>query len=113
MTTTRVIGRHRADDADTSDETDDNGTGGKTTDPTEPAPLPPSDIAAPFLRIVRGDPTDTEIAALVTVLATAAAAAEQGRRRRPSVGAWSAPAARLRRVIPAGPGGWRASAAAR
>lgn len=113
MTTPRVMGRHRENDADTPDETDDNRTGGEPTDPTKPPPLPPTDIAVPFLRIVRGDPTATEIAALVAVLATAAVGAEQDRRRRPSVGAWSAPAVRMRRVTPAGPGGWRASAAAR
>lgn len=75
--------------------------------------VPPTELAAPFLRIVRGDPSDAEIAALVAVLATAAVGAERDRRHRPSVGAWSAPTGRMRRVIRAGPGGWRASAAAR
>jgi Acyl-CoA carboxylase epsilon subunit len=65
----------------------------------------------PFLRVVRGDATPEEIAALVAVLTARARAAEAARptppRRR---SAWADPARRLRRPLPHGPGAWRAGA---
>jgi hypothetical protein len=64
------------------------------------------DTTAPFLRIVRGDPTPEELAALVTVLASLGGPAAAPARRTPS---WNAPR-RLHQVVhPHGPGGWRAS----
>lgn len=66
----------------------------------------------PFLRIVRGDPSPEEIAALVAVLtarARAAAAARDGHERRP-VSAWRDPSRLVRRPLPHGPGAWRGSA---
>jgi hypothetical protein len=62
----------------------------------------------PFLRIVKGDPTEAEIAALVAVLQAAAAAAGTSPPRKPH-SAWSAPHRRLRTMPPSGPGAWRAS----
>ncbi|MCW2836643.1 MAG: hypothetical protein JWQ15_757 [Marmoricola sp.] len=63
----------------------------------------------PLLRIVKGDPTPEETAALVTVVA--AMAAETGDRsskpRRPE---WSAHHRKLRGVHRHGPGAWRAGA---
>ena len=61
----------------------------------------------PFLRVVSGDPTPEEVAALVAVLAASgggeragpAAYARRGRTR----------ARLVRRTPPPGPGGWRAS----
>jgi hypothetical protein len=62
---------------------------------------------ASALRIVGGDATPEEIAALVTVLAARAPAAV--RPKRPARG-WSDRAANLRRPQHHGPGAWRTSA---
>ncbi|MGH8867853.1 MAG: acyl-CoA carboxylase subunit epsilon [Actinomycetes bacterium] len=66
------------------------------------------DHARPVLRVVRGDPSPEEIAALVAVLASRTAAGEP----RPSapVSRWADRAALLRRPLSHGPGSWRASA---
>ena len=61
-----------------------------------------------LFRVVRGEPTDAELAALAVVLAVAAAAPPPARPLARS--AWTDPAARLRRPLPVGPGAWRASA---
>jgi hypothetical protein len=69
-------------------------------------PVTTDEPAAPFLRVVRGDPTPEELAALVTVLASLGAPTTASPRRTPD---WNAPH-RLHRVVhPHGPGGWRAS----
>ena len=61
----------------------------------------------PVLRVVRGDATPEEVAALVTVLASLGGAAEPERpRRRPE---WQAHHRKLRVALPHGPGGWRSS----
>lgn len=65
----------------------------------------------PVLRVVRGDATPEEIAAVIAVVTaanarTTASAAEPARH----VSAWSDPARRIRRPLPHGPGAWRASA---
>lgn len=71
----------------------------------------PADDAAtprPLLRVVKGDPTPQEIAALVAVLsATAAQPAEEPP---PARSEWASPARRMRPVLRPGPGAWRASA---
>jgi hypothetical protein len=60
----------------------------------------------PLLRVVKGEPTPEELAALVTVLASLAGPPAAPVRR---TAAWNAPR-RLHRVVhPHGPGGWRAS----
>ncbi|HEX3932584.1 MAG TPA: acyl-CoA carboxylase subunit epsilon [Nocardioides sp.] len=60
----------------------------------------------PLLRVVRGDPTPEELAALVAVLAALSGPAAPPTR---PVAVWSAPR-RLQRVVhPHGPAGWRAS----
>jgi hypothetical protein len=60
----------------------------------------------PLLRIVKGNPSDAELAALTVVVATLSAPA-------PSVGPtrslWADPAHRLRTPPRPGPGAWRAS----
>jgi hypothetical protein len=61
------------------------------------------------LRIVSGNPTPEEIAAVTVVLAAAANAPSAGKPATP-VGGWADPALRLRRSIPTGPGAWRSSA---
>ncbi|SFO94699.1 Acyl-CoA carboxylase epsilon subunit [Geodermatophilus dictyosporus] len=62
----------------------------------------------PLLRVVRGEPSDEELAALTVVVA---ALAQRGRpRRRPvPVGAWASYGDAHRQPVRPGPGGWRAS----
>jgi hypothetical protein len=61
----------------------------------------------PLLRVVRGEPTVEELAALTVVVA---ALSQRRPRRRPTpVGAWGSNAFGHRRPLQAGPGGWRAS----
>ena len=65
--------------------------------------------AEPFLRIVRGDATPEEVAALVAVLSAVGYGPAESQQAQPR--GWSSPAARLR--SPAyghSPGGWRSSA---
>lgn len=58
--------------------------------------------------IVRGEPTDAEVAALTVVLAVATAGA--GDENGPPVrDAWSNPAGRVRGPLTVGPGAWRAT----
>jgi hypothetical protein len=72
------------------------GTGSRTTD--EPA--------VPLLRVLKGDPTLEELAAVVAVLASLG---DPTTAPSPPTPDWNAPR-RLHRVVhPAGPGGWRAS----
>jgi hypothetical protein len=71
-----------------------------------------SDDATPeerraLFRVVRGTPTDAELAALTVVLAAAAAPTPEP--AAPTRSAWADPAARMRRVPQAGPGAWRTS----
>ena len=60
----------------------------------------------PYLRVVRGEPTPSELAALVAVLATRSGPAAPAPRVR---SAWADPARQLRVGRP-GPGAWRRSA---
>ena len=60
-----------------------------------------------LFRVVRGTPTDAELAALTVVLAAAARAS--GARNRDPLGV-ERPAARMRRPLHAGPGAWHTSA---
>ncbi len=73
------------------DDTSTEGTG-------QPAP--------PFLRVVKGDPTPEELAALVAVLASLGGPPTASPRRTPQ---WNAPRRLHRAADPHGPGGWRAS----
>jgi hypothetical protein len=61
----------------------------------------------PFLRVVKGDATEEEIAALVTVLASVGAPVMPPGKPAP---AWSAHHRKVRVTLPHGPGGWRSSA---
>jgi hypothetical protein len=66
-----------------------------------------SDDPRPLLRVVTGEPTAEELAALTVVVA---ALSQRRERRRPTpVGAWASFADGHRRALQAGPGGWRAS----
>ena len=64
----------------------------------------------PLLRVVRGDATAEEIAALVAVLVTRAAGAEAPGRARSVRDSWSDRSRQLRRPLFPGPGAWRHSA---
>ncbi len=89
---------------------------GQEPSPTRAEPTPallaeasgPHSSDRPLLRVVRGEPTDEELAALTVVVA---ALAGRGRpRRRPvPVGAWASPGGAHRPVLRPGPGGWRAA----
>ena len=62
----------------------------------------------PLLRVVKGDPTPEELAALVAVVsARRGVGTGPDPRLRP---VWGHPAAAMRRPHRAGPGAWRASA---
>ena len=60
----------------------------------------------PFLRVVKGDASPEEIAALVAVLGSLGDPAPAPRKRAPE---WGAPHRQVRRSLPHGPGGWRSS----
>ena len=58
------------------------------------------------LRVVRGDPSDEELAALVAVVTSLRAPVEE---KEPVRSAWSDRRALLRAPLAHGPGAWRAS----
>jgi hypothetical protein len=61
----------------------------------------------PLLRIVRGEPSTEELAALTVVVA---ALSQRRSLHRPTpVGAWASHADAHRRSLQPGPGGWRAA----
>ena len=62
----------------------------------------------PHLRVVRGNPTDEEVAALVAVVASLNAATEEPEPAPRS--AWSDRRNLVRQPLPHGPGAWRTSA---
>jgi len=68
--------------------------------------------AKPILRVVKGDLTSEELAALVAVISVRnAAAANAAARTRPRVrSAWGHPASMARKPHRFGPGAWRQSA---
>ncbi|HEX3827637.1 MAG TPA: acyl-CoA carboxylase subunit epsilon [Sporichthyaceae bacterium] len=66
-----------------------------------------SEPSCPVLRIVRGEPSDEELAALVAVLSTRAGATAPAITEAPSV--WRDRAALLRKSVHPGPGAWRAA----
>jgi hypothetical protein len=67
--------------------------------------------AAPFLYVVRGQPTQAELAAVVTVLAARqAASARAGRPARAVRSTWSDRSRLMRASVSPGPGAWRRSA---
>jgi hypothetical protein len=72
-----------------------------------------ADARGPVLRVIRGDASAEEIAAVVAALAAQAAAQAADREpaapRRPR-SAWADRAAMLRKPVRPGPDGWRASA---
>jgi hypothetical protein len=74
-------------------------------DPSGPAPR---DQGPPLLRVIKGEPTPEELAALTVVVA--ALSQRRSRRRRPApIGAWASYADGHRRPLQPGHGGWHAS----
>jgi hypothetical protein len=74
---------------------------------TAPGEATPEERRALF-RVVRGDPTDEEVAALTVVLA--AVAATPGATSAPAVrDRWSDPVTRFRVPLHPGPGAWKTS----
>ncbi|MBW4716187.1 acyl-CoA carboxylase subunit epsilon [Saccharothrix obliqua] len=64
----------------------------------------------PYLRVVRGNPDDVELAALTAVVAgLSGPAAANGAGTRPRPSAWSDRSRLVRHPLPHGPGAWRAS----
>ncbi|MHA6785176.1 acyl-CoA carboxylase subunit epsilon [Pseudonocardia saturnea] len=61
-----------------------------------------------LFRVVRGEPTDAELAALTVVLAAAASGGDDDAPARPR-DRWSDPAAAMRVPLTVGPGAWRTS----
>jgi acyl-CoA carboxylase epsilon subunit len=64
----------------------------------------------PILRVVRGDATPEEIAALVAVLLARSAGAEASGPARSVSGPWTDRSGQIRRPLAPGPGAWRRSA---
>jgi Acyl-CoA carboxylase epsilon subunit len=65
---------------------------------------------APALVVVRGNPSDEQIAAVVAVLSVRARSGGVARRGEPGRSEWSARHRLLREPLARAPGGWRASA---
>ena len=64
----------------------------------------------PLLRVVAGQPTDEEAAALAVVLAAKLAARPaQAREERAAIGGWADRARAVRAPLTRGPGAWRRS----
>jgi hypothetical protein len=61
----------------------------------------------PFLRVVRGDATPEELAALVTVIASLGGGETPAKPKSRSI--WADPSRRMRTTLRHGPGAWRAS----
>src|SRR5690242_5847340 len=72
-----------------------------STEPTS------STATTPTLRILTPSTTPEEVAAIVAVLSAVGGAGAPPRKR--PARAWSAPQRGVRRTLPHGPGGWRAS----
>jgi hypothetical protein len=74
---------------------------------TNPSPAT-EDLQRPALRIVRGEPTADELAALVAVLSARASAGDGGAPAR-ARSAWNAPSRLVRKPVAHGRDGWRRS----
>jgi hypothetical protein len=109
-----VSGRHAAPDdgaeggADGGAGGGGNGGAGRAANGGAAGAGVTSPSAGPTLRIIRGNPTPEEVAAVTVVLtALSGGGGELEQPARP--GGWSDPALRLRRPIHPGPGAWQMS----
>jgi Acyl-CoA carboxylase epsilon subunit len=66
--------------------------------------------SGPVLRVIRGDATPEEVAAVVAALLARAAASDAPPPARPAPSAWADRARLLRRPVHAAPDAWRRSA---
>lgn len=87
----------------------------ETSTPQDPPSAPGTSAAdeapaRPLLHVVRGTPTDEELAALTAVVASRVAAAQGGPERPVATSAWTERAPLMRQTVDHGPGAWRASA---
>lgn len=64
----------------------------------------------PQLRVVRGNPTDEELAAIIAVVSAASAQSDE---QNPPRSEWASPVWQMRHILEHGPGGWRHSGFAR
>ncbi|HEX4428983.1 MAG TPA: acyl-CoA carboxylase subunit epsilon [Frankiaceae bacterium] len=64
------------------------------------------EVPRPFLRVVRGEPTPEELAALIAVLSVRGGAAPAPE---PVRSAWGRPGSGVRGALPTHPGAWRES----
>ena len=82
---------------------------------TEDSAVEEAPVAKPILRVVKGDLTTEELAALVAVISVRnAAAAHAAARTQPKVrSAWGHPVSMARKPHRVGPGAWRQSALGR
>jgi hypothetical protein len=69
---------------------------------------PAAEPQRPLLRVVRGEPTPAELAALIAVVAAKAGGEEPAAPQH--VSAWTERSRLVRRPLGHGPGAWRASA---
>jgi hypothetical protein len=67
------------------------------------------DADRPVLRIVRGDASPEELAALAALVAAAGSGGDAADPAPPVRGRWNDPAHQVRRGWTHGPGGWRAA----
>ncbi len=77
-----------------------------SVEPAPATPVEPVETAPPLLRVVKGDPSPEELAALIAVLASVGGGPETPERRPPE---WNAPRRLTRVTHRHGPGAWRAS----
>jgi hypothetical protein len=70
-------------------------------------PPGPHSSRQPLLSVVKGEPSDEELAVLTAVVA--AMSTRREKRTAPPVGAWASYADAHRRTVQPGPGAWRAS----
>jgi len=77
------------------------------TDPTAPEPTAQGPREQPTLRVVAGNPSPDEIAALVAVLSHRVNRPTPAPEARRSL--WASRSRQVRPVLGAGPGSWRAS----
>jgi hypothetical protein len=81
-----------------------------TDDPNRATAAPtPDGTTRPVLRIVRGNPSAEELAALTAIVSASGGGDDGGASPVPVRGRWNDPAHRVRPALSPGPGGWRAT----
>ncbi|HWF81846.1 MAG TPA: acyl-CoA carboxylase subunit epsilon [Streptosporangiaceae bacterium] len=70
----------------------------------------PGSGQVPYLRVVRGEPTEVELVAVVTALAARNVTRANAAPARPGRSAWASSQRLMHQPVHAGPGAWQASA---